>query len=63
MTKALNKTPKKIPTKAHEGKEVASIGVVEGSNLYVVSGRDVVSPKPALGVSPETKPAMNPTLG
>jgi serine/threonine protein kinase len=35
----------KIPTKAHEGKEVASIGVVEGSNLYVVSGGDVVSPK------------------
>ena len=31
--------------KAHEGKEVASIGVVEGSNLYVVSGGDVVSPK------------------
>ena len=49
----------KIPTKAHEGKEVASIGVVEGSNLYIVSGRDVVSPKPGLGASPETKPAMN----
>src|SRR5258708_1048045 len=50
----------KIPMKAHEGKEVASIGVVEGSNLYVVSGRDVVSPKPGLGASPEAKPAMNP---
>jgi serine/threonine protein kinase len=35
----------KIPTKAHEGKEAASIGLVEGSNLYVVSGGDVVSPK------------------
>jgi serine/threonine-protein kinase len=33
-----------IPTKAHEGKEAASIGLVEGSNLYVVSGGDVVSP-------------------
>ena len=33
-----------VPTKAHEGKEAASIGLVEGSNLYVVSGGDVVSP-------------------
>jgi serine/threonine protein kinase len=49
----------KIPTKAHEGKEVASIGLVEGSNLYVVSGGDVVSPKPGLGASPGGKPAMS----
>jgi len=34
-----------MPTKAHEGKEAASIGLVEGSNLYVVDGGDVVSPK------------------
>jgi serine/threonine protein kinase len=54
----------KIPLKAHEGKEVASIGVVEGSNLYVVSGGDVVSPKPGPGGSPARlgdKPAVNPT--
>jgi serine/threonine protein kinase len=37
----------KIPTKAHEGKEAASIGLVEGSNLYVVGGGDVVSPDQA----------------
>jgi serine/threonine protein kinase len=34
----------KIPAKELEGKEAASIGVVEASNLYVVSGSDVVSP-------------------
>jgi eukaryotic-like serine/threonine-protein kinase len=45
----------KIPVKALEGKEAASIGVVEGSNLYVVSGGDVVSPAPV------KEPAMNPT--
>jgi serine/threonine protein kinase len=36
----------KIPIKDLQGKEAASIGVVEGSNLYVVSGGDVVSPSP-----------------
>src|SRR5450432_2236715 len=46
----------KIPTKAHEGKEVASIGVVEGSNLYVVSGGDVLSPKPGAAAGPGAKP-------
>jgi serine/threonine-protein kinase len=41
-----------MPTKAHEGKEAASLGLVEGSNLYVVSGGDVVSPnKGAMGTS------------
>jgi serine/threonine protein kinase len=35
----------KIQLKALEGREASSIGVVEGSNLYVVSGGDVVSPK------------------
>jgi hypothetical protein len=34
----------KIPAKELEGKEAASIGVVEAANLYVVSGNDVVSP-------------------
>ncbi|HEY2903175.1 MAG TPA: protein kinase [Polyangia bacterium] len=34
----------KLPTQAMEGKEVESLGIVEGANLYVVSGGDVVSP-------------------
>jgi serine/threonine protein kinase len=34
----------KIPAKELEGKEAASIGVVEAASLYVVSGNDVVSP-------------------
>jgi serine/threonine protein kinase len=50
----------KIPMKDQAGKEVASIGVVEGSNLYVVSGGDVVSPKPGQLANPASKPAMNP---
>jgi serine/threonine protein kinase len=33
----------KLPAKELEGKEAASIGVVEAANLYVVSGTDVVS--------------------
>ncbi len=37
----------KIPAKELEGKEAASIGVVEAANLYVVSGTDVVSPDSA----------------
>jgi serine/threonine protein kinase len=57
----------KIPTKAHEGKEVASIGLVEGSNLYVVDGGDVVSPnkgamstsRPPSG-SPPNQPPRSP---
>ena len=40
----------KIALKALEGKEASSLGVVEGSNLYVVSGGDVVSPE-AVGSS------------
>jgi serine/threonine protein kinase len=52
----------KIPLKALEGKEAASIGVVEGSNLYVVSGGDVVSPKaaPAAAPAPGKPSVMNP---
>jgi serine/threonine protein kinase len=37
----------KIPAKELEGKEAASIGVVEAASLYVVSGNDVVSPDSA----------------
>ena len=40
----------KIALKALEGKEASSLGIVEGSNLYVVSGGDVVSPE-AVGSS------------
>jgi serine/threonine protein kinase len=47
----------KIPIKDLQGKEAASIGVVEGSNLYVVSGGDVVSPSPE---APKQKP-MSPS--
>jgi eukaryotic-like serine/threonine-protein kinase len=49
----------KIPIKDQAGKEVASIGVVEGSNLYVVSGGDVVSPKPTEVPAAPRKPTMN----
>ncbi|HEY6475130.1 MAG TPA: serine/threonine-protein kinase, partial [Polyangia bacterium] len=34
----------KIPAKELEGKEAQSIGVVEASSLYVVSGNDMVNP-------------------
>ncbi len=34
----------RLPTQTMEGKEAASLGIVEGANLYVVSGGDVVSP-------------------
>jgi serine/threonine protein kinase len=34
----------KLPTQTMEGKEAQSLGIVEGANLYVVSGGDVVSP-------------------
>jgi serine/threonine protein kinase len=55
----------KIPVKDLEGKEASSIGVVEGSNLYVVSGGDVVSPGvdkgPAAPSAPGKKQAMNPS--
>lgn len=34
----------KIPAKELEGKEAASIGVVEASTLYVMSGNDIVNP-------------------
>jgi serine/threonine protein kinase len=43
---AASSTQKIPPAKELEGKEAQSIGVVEGSNLYVVSGGDVVSPRP-----------------
>jgi serine/threonine protein kinase len=34
----------KVPARELEGKEAASIGVVEASSLYVVSGHDIVNP-------------------
>ena len=40
----------KIPAKELEGKEAKSIGVVEASSLYVVSGNDMVNPP----VAPES---------
>jgi serine/threonine protein kinase len=58
----------KIQTKSLEGKEASSIGVVEGSNLYVVSGGDMVSPgqaakpKPAAHAAPPQKLGGNPGL-
>ncbi len=42
-----NPSTQKIPAKELEGKEAASIGVVEASSLYVMSGNDIVdSPVP-----------------
>ena len=54
----------KIPAKELEGKEAASIGVVEASTLYVMSGNDIVSP-PVPPKSPKVDPPRRPpaTLG
>ena len=54
----------KIPAKELEGKEAASIGVVEASTLYVMSGNDIVSP-PVPPKSPKADPPRRPpaTLG
>jgi len=38
-----NPSTQKIPAKELEGKEAASIGVVEASTLYVMSGNDIVN--------------------
>ncbi|HVR63698.1 MAG TPA: protein kinase [Polyangia bacterium] len=46
----------KLPTQTMEGKEAASLGIVEGANLYVVSGGDVVSPNT---VAPPPKAASD----
>src|SRR5262245_56154462 len=49
-----------------EGKEAKSIGVVmDGANLYVVDGGDVVSPKAPVTRNPKSDPARNlpPRLG
>jgi serine/threonine protein kinase len=59
-----NPSTQKIPAKELEGKEAASIGVVEASSLYVMSGNDIVNaavpPK-----SPKSDPQrrLPPTLG
>ena len=48
----------KIPAKELEGKEAKSIGVVEASSLYVVSGNDMVNP-PVPPESPKSIPRSN----
>ncbi len=54
----------KIPAKELEGKEAASIGVVEASTLYVMSGNDIVS-APVPPKSPKSDPQrrLPPTIG
>ncbi len=54
----------KIPAKELEGKEAASIGVVEASSLYVMSGNDMVNP-PVPPKSPKSDPQrrLPPTSG
>lgn len=50
----------RLPTQTMEGKEAASLGIVEGANLYVVSGGDVVSPST---VAPPPKEANGAPAG
>ncbi len=55
-----------IPGKKLEGKEAKSIGVVEGSSLYVVSGSDVVKspqPTPPPPRAPKGEPARRVSAG
>jgi eukaryotic-like serine/threonine-protein kinase len=59
-----NPSTQKIPAKELEGKEAASIGVVEASSLYVMSGNDIVdSPVPPKSPKFEPKPRLPPTIG
>ena len=63
-----NPSTQKIPAKELEGKEAASIGVVEASSLYVMSGNDIVdSPVPPKNpkVDPkfDPRPRLPPTVG
>ena len=59
-----NPSTQKIPAKELEGKEAASIGVVEASTLYVMSGNDIVS-APVPPKSPKSDPQrrLPPTIG
>jgi serine/threonine protein kinase len=59
-----NPSTQKIPAKELEGKEAASIGVVEASTLYVMSGNDIVN-APVPPKSPKSDPQrrLPPTIG
>ena len=59
-----NPSTQKIPAKELEGKEAASIGVVEASTLYVMSGNDIVSaPVPPKSPKPDPQRRLPPTIG
>jgi eukaryotic-like serine/threonine-protein kinase len=59
-----NPSTQKIPAKELEGKEAASIGVVEASSLYVMSGNDIVNGAvPPKSPKFEPKPRLPPTFG
>ncbi len=49
-----------IPGKKLEGKEAKSIGVVEASNLYVLSGSDILKSPGATPPPPNSRPAAPP---
>jgi serine/threonine protein kinase len=54
----------KIPAKELEGKEAASIGVVEASTLYVMSGNDIVNPAvPPKSPKSDPQRRLPPTIG
>jgi serine/threonine protein kinase len=55
-TGAGDPSTQKIPGKELEGKEAASIGVVEASSLYVVSGNDMVNGAPVPPKSSKSDP-------
>jgi serine/threonine-protein kinase len=57
---AASSTQKIPPAKELEGKEAQSIGVVEGSNLYVVSGGDVISGR--VSAPPAPAPVEEPSI-
>ncbi len=54
----------RIPAKELEGKEAASIGVVEASTLYVMSGNDIVNaPVPPKSPKADPQRRLPPTIG
>ena len=55
-----NPSTQKIPAKELEGKEAASIGVVEASSLYVMSGNDIVD-SPVPPKKPKFDPKFDPS--
>jgi len=59
-----NPSTQKIPAKELEGKEAASIGVVEASTLYVMSGNDIVdAPVPPKSPKSDPQRRLPPTIG